>query len=83
LGGEKVGDSGDDMAAGFRAGAATVLLANEGNAALRGHEYTGVVVERLDELIGILEGGFEERVKGAEGGNVEEGNGGEGWEGAI
>jgi len=83
VGGEKVGDSGDDMAAGFRAGAATVLLANEGNAALRGHEYTGLVIERLDELVGILERGFEERRNGVEEGGVEEGIGGEGWEGAT
>lgn len=56
-----VGDSIDDMTAGHRAGAATVLLANEGNAELKGHEHTGMWIERLDELVGILEGGFEER----------------------
>jgi phosphoglycolate phosphatase-like HAD superfamily hydrolase len=54
-----VGDSIDDLAAGYRAGAAVVLLANSENAHLRGHEYADVVVERLDELVGILDGGFE------------------------
>jgi len=53
-----VGDSLDDMAAGRKAGAATVLLANDGNGGLRGHEYTDLVIERLDELIGILGNGF-------------------------
>lgn len=57
----KVGDSLDDMAAGFKAGAATVLLANESNGDLKGHEYTGLWIERLDELVGILEDGVEER----------------------
>lgn len=55
-----VGDSLDDMAAGYRAGAATVLLVNEENEALSKHEYTGLSVRRLDELIDILERGFEE-----------------------
>lgn len=57
----QVGDSIDDMAAGHGAGSATVLLAREGNEDLREHEQTGLVIERLDELIGILEEGFEER----------------------
>jgi phosphoglycolate phosphatase-like HAD superfamily hydrolase len=55
-----VGDSIDDMAAGRRAGAATVLLVNEENEALAEHEYTGLTIRRLDELIDILEQGFEE-----------------------
>jgi phosphoglycolate phosphatase-like HAD superfamily hydrolase len=55
-----VGDSLDDMAAGYRAGAATVLLVNEENEALSKHEYTGLGVRRLDELIDILDRGFEE-----------------------
>jgi phosphoglycolate phosphatase-like HAD superfamily hydrolase len=59
-----VGDSIDDMAAGYRAGAATVLLANEENEHLVVHEYTGLSVRRLDELIGVLEGGFQEGVEG-------------------
>lgn len=54
-----MGDSLDDMAAGFKAGAATVLLVNEGNGDLKGHEYTGLWIERLDELIGILEEGVD------------------------
>ena len=53
-----VGDSIDDMAAGYCAGAATVLLVNEENEHLRGHEYCDLVVESLDELVGVLEGGF-------------------------
>ena len=54
-----VGDSIDDLAAGHHAGAATVLLVNKGeNEHLREHEYADLAVERLDELIGVLEGGF-------------------------
>lgn len=59
---EQVGDSIDDMTAGHKAGAATVLLANESNAELKGHEHTVMWIERLDELVGLLEGGFEEGV---------------------
>jgi HAD superfamily hydrolase (TIGR01549 family) len=57
-----VGDSVDDMTAGFRSGAATVLLVNEVNRHLVGHAHTDFVVERLDDLIGVLEDGFEGRV---------------------
>ena len=57
----KVGDSIDDMAAGYRAGCATVLLVCDGNEELKRHEYTGTWIERLDELISMLDGGFEER----------------------
>lgn len=53
-----VGDSFDDMVAGYRAGAATLLLVNEENEALLHHEYTDLGIRRLDELIGILEEGF-------------------------
>ncbi|KAL8862589.1 MAG: hypothetical protein Q9178_001087 [Gyalolechia marmorata] len=56
-----VGDSVDDMVAGYKAGAATVLLSSEDNEGLEKHEYTGVAVGRLDELVGMLEEGFEER----------------------
>ena len=49
------------MTAGYAAGAATVLLASEANRELRDHEYTGIVVERLIDLIGLLEEGLEER----------------------
>jgi HAD superfamily hydrolase (TIGR01549 family) len=56
-----VGDSIDDMTAGHRAGAATVLLVNDVNRHLSTHEHTDLVVQRLDELIGILEEGFEGR----------------------
>lgn len=49
------------MAAGHGAESATVLLAREGNEDLREHKQTGLIIERLDDLIGILEEGFEER----------------------
>ena len=54
-----VGDSLDDMTAGFRAGAATVLLVNEVNAHLASHEHTDLCIKRLDDLIGVLDNGFE------------------------
>ncbi|KAB5554780.1 HAD-like domain-containing protein [Coniochaeta sp. 2T2.1] len=53
-----VGDSIDDMTAGRRAGAATVLLVNDVNRHLADHEHTDLVIERLDELIEVLENGF-------------------------
>lgn len=53
-----VGDSIDDMTAGRRAGAATVLLINPANQHLADHEHTDLVIERLDELVDILEEGF-------------------------
>lgn len=56
----QVGDSIDDMAAGDAAGAATVLLANESNANLKIHECTSMWINQLDELIDILEEGFED-----------------------
>ncbi|KAL9030883.1 MAG: hypothetical protein Q9196_001026 [Gyalolechia fulgens] len=56
-----VGDSRDDMVAGYKAGAATVLLSSKDNEGLERHEYTGRSIERLDELVGMLEKGFEER----------------------
>jgi len=56
-----VGDSIDDMTAGRRAGAATVLLVNEVNKHLAEHEHTDLVVKQLDELVKILEEGFEGR----------------------
>ena len=56
-----VGDSMDDMAAGYAAGCATVLLLNEDNVEVQGHEFTDVCIRRLDDLIGMLEGGFEVR----------------------
>lgn len=56
-----VGDSIDDMTAGRRAGAATVLLVNPANEHLAKHEHTDLVISRLDELIGHLENGFTGR----------------------
>ncbi|KAJ5638050.1 hydrolase [Penicillium lividum] len=53
-----VGDSIDDMTAGHKAGAATVLLLNEKNVHLREHAHTDMCIHRLDELIDILEQGF-------------------------
>lgn len=53
-----VGDSIDDMLAGKRAGAATVLLSNPENKHLEVHESTDLVVERLDQLIDVLNNGF-------------------------
>lgn len=56
-----VGDSIDDMLAGRRAGAATVLLVNPANEHLVDHECTDLVVKQLDELITVLDEGFEGR----------------------
>lgn len=53
-----VGDSIDDMTAGRKAGAATVLLVNDVNKHLADHEHTDLVISRLDELIDVLEKGF-------------------------
>lgn len=53
-----VGDSIDDMTAGRRAGAATVLLVNDVNRHLSDHEHTDLVIERLDELVDVLDRGF-------------------------
>jgi len=61
-----VGDSIDDMTAGYRAGSATVLLVNEVNAHLATHEHTDLCIRRLDELVGILENGFVGRVGAGE-----------------
>jgi len=57
-----VGDSIDDITAGFRAKAATVLLVTEANAHLATHEHTDLIISRLDELIDILESGFVGRI---------------------
>lgn len=53
-----VGDSIDDMTAGRRAGAATVLLVNDVNRHLAEHEHTDMVITHLDELVDVLEHGF-------------------------
>ena len=49
-----VGDSVDDMAAGRSAGAVTVLLRSEANGHLVEDERTDVVIQRLDDLVGLL-----------------------------
>ncbi|KAK6528840.1 hypothetical protein TWF694_004074 [Orbilia ellipsospora] len=56
-----VGDSLDDMAAGRKAGALTVLLANDENQALGTHEYTDFSVKKLSDLIELLENGIVAR----------------------
>ncbi|KAF4981413.1 hypothetical protein FZEAL_2761 [Fusarium zealandicum] len=61
-----VGDSIDDMTAGRRAGAATVLLVNDVNQKLAEHEHTDLVITTLDELVDILEHGFVGREGGSE-----------------
>ncbi|RFU29921.1 hypothetical protein B7463_g6431, partial [Scytalidium lignicola] len=66
-----VGDSLDDMTAGYRAGAATVLLVNDVNARLANHEHTDLCIYRLDDLIKILEEGFEGQIdRGEENGDT-------------
>ena len=58
-----IGDSIDDMAAGRRAGAATVLVGHSGNGEIRVHEFTDYVVESLDQLIEVLENGLSEVIR--------------------
>lgn len=53
-----VGDSVDDITAGRRAGAKTVLLVNDVNRHLADHEHTDLVISRLDELIDVLDQGL-------------------------
>jgi HAD superfamily hydrolase (TIGR01549 family) len=60
-----VGDSMDDMQAGRSAGAATVLLAHEeSNKDIWEDERVDLVIQRLDDLIEVLEKGFEGRKAG-------------------
>lgn len=57
-----VGDSTDDITAGFRSGAATVLLLSEDNAhVIEQDPPPDLVVERLDDLIDVLDRGFSGR----------------------
>ena len=58
-----VGDSIDDIIAGYEAGALTVLVRSEGKEELEVDSRTDVVVSRLDEFVGLLEGGIEARAK--------------------
>jgi phosphoglycolate phosphatase-like HAD superfamily hydrolase len=53
-----VGDSVDDMAAGRDAGAVTVLLRSEANGHLVDDHRTDFVVDRLDDMISLLENGL-------------------------
>ena len=57
-----VGDSVDDMTAGRLSGAATVLLLSDANRHLVEHAHTDLVIEKLDDLIEILDGGFVGRI---------------------
>lgn len=45
-------------------GLATVLLVNDVNKHLAEHQHTDLIVRQLDDLIAILENGFEGRVEG-------------------
>ncbi|QIW94616.1 hypothetical protein AMS68_000134 [Peltaster fructicola] len=56
-----VGDSIDDIVAGHDAGALTVLLASPGKEDLAEDARTDVVVDRLDELVELLEHGLNSR----------------------
>lgn len=56
-----VGDSIDDMTAGRKAGAATVLLVNKVNEHLSDHAHTDITITKLDELVHLLERGFTGR----------------------
>lgn len=53
-----VGDSIDDMVAGYEAGALTVLLRSEGKEELEKDSRTDVVISRLDDLIELLDRGI-------------------------
>ncbi|KAK5164943.1 uncharacterized protein LTR77_009608 [Saxophila tyrrhenica] len=57
-----VGDSVDDIEAGYEAGAFTVLVRSRGKEELEGDGRVGVVVERLDEIVGLLEEGLGSRL---------------------
>lgn len=48
------------MTSGHKAGASTVLLLNDENQGLKRHWHTVMCINRLDDLIQILENGFEE-----------------------
>ncbi|AOW04408.1 HAD-like domain-containing protein [Yarrowia lipolytica] len=54
-----VGDSVDDMAAGKSAGATTILLQSDVNGHLNADPRTDLVINRLDEIIGLIEEGIE------------------------
>lgn len=47
------------MTAGRRAGATTILLLNEHNEECKTHPDTDVSIARLDELVEILDNGFD------------------------
>lgn len=58
-----VGDSIDDMTAGYRAGNGTILLQSDVNKHLNEIEQTDRVVTSLEQIISILENGLEVKQK--------------------
>ena len=56
-----IGDSVDDMTAGRLAGAATVLLLSDVNGHLASHAHTDLTIRRLDDMVAILDQGFQGR----------------------
>lgn len=58
-----VGDSMDDMRAGFRAGATTILLGNSVNGATQTAPETDLCVDRLDHIIDRLRAGIDRKDK--------------------
>ena len=58
-----VGDSEDDMEAGREAGALTVLLRSAGKENIEFDDRTDFAINRLDELIGLLEAGLRPRTQ--------------------
>ena len=61
-----VGDSMDDMLGGRNAGAATVLLLNDHNGHVATSGMADLVINRLDDLIQVLEDGFVGSVEGVD-----------------
>lgn len=53
-----VGDSIDDMKSGKEAGATTVLIKSHANGHIRDIEQTDYVIDRLDDLITLMEKGI-------------------------
>lgn len=59
-----VGDSIDDMMAGRRAGAGTILIQTDVNDHVRNAYETDVTVSDLTDVIDVLKNGFESKVGG-------------------
>jgi histidinol phosphatase-like enzyme len=58
-----VGDSIDDMQAGYRAGATTILLQSPVNSHINDLPETDAVVDSLADIIGLLREGFTTKTK--------------------